>query len=108
METGFNTNLYVFTGHIFHDSREEIRCIFTSSNHLQKKHHEVFTKKRYFSKDFLRLFCLFHLLCPAVIIYEDVDVKLQKGGADYYEHLTAEFVPLWFYHLKLPLVLVGL
>lgn len=38
MNAGFSTNLYVFTGHVFHHSREEIWCIFTSGYHLQRKH----------------------------------------------------------------------
>lgn len=37
-ETGLITNLNVFTGHIFHHSREEIWCIFTSGDHLRRKH----------------------------------------------------------------------
>lgn len=36
------------------------------------------------------LFHLFHL-CPAEIIYEDMEVKLQKGSLTDYEYLTAEF-----------------
>lgn len=31
---GLMTNLNVFTGHVFHHSREEIGRIFTSGNHL--------------------------------------------------------------------------
>lgn len=128
METGLITNLYVFTGHIFHDSGEEIWRIFTSSDHLQRKHTPENTMRfsqddifqlsciiwnrmcnfNCFLKIFLMLFHPFHLLCPAGIIYEDMDVKLQKGESDRLWIFNSwvcslQLAPLWFYHLKLPL-----